>query len=173
MFEVKTKSPDHRILTVPEVETEFLFEARVVLYNPPVDVGAGPEGHRKIYFVESGTFDGPKLRGRVIPNSGADWARVRSDGASHLDVRFCLETDDGAIIYAHWHGRFTTSPENLEYALDFAKPDDPQGADRYYFRTSPEFETGDERYAWLNNIVAVTKSRTGNGGVIHRVFAIK
>lgn len=28
------------------------------------------------------------------------------------------------------------------------------------------------RYAWLNNIVAVTKSRTGDGEPIHRVFAV-
>jgi hypothetical protein len=156
-----------------EVETEFLFEARVALHLPFVDVGAGPEGHREIYFVKGGTFEGPKMRGQVVPNSGADWVRVRTDGSSHLDVRFCLETDDGAIIYSHWHGRFTALPEHLEYALDLKKPDDPQGADRYYFRTNPEFETGNERYAWLNNIVTVTKSRTGGGGVIHRVFAIK
>ena len=156
-----------------EIETEFLFEARVALYHPPVDVGAGPEGRRVIYFVKSGAFEGPRLRGRVVPNSGADWVRVRPDGSFHLDVRFCLETDDGAMIYVHWHGRSTALPENLEYALDLAKPDDPQGGDRYYFRTNPEFETGDKRYAWLNNIVSVTKSRTGDGGVIHRVFAIK
>jgi Protein of unknown function (DUF3237) len=52
-----------RRLTMSEVETEFLFEARVALYQPPIDVGAGPEGHRAIYFVKSGTFEGPKLRG--------------------------------------------------------------------------------------------------------------
>jgi Protein of unknown function (DUF3237) len=59
----------------------------------------------------------------------------------------CLKTHDGAIIYVHWHGRMVASAENLEYALDFAKPDDPLSAEeRYYFRTSPVFETGDERY---------------------------
>jgi Protein of unknown function (DUF3237) len=108
-----------------------------------------------------------------VPNSGADWVRGRPDGSFHLDVRFCLETDDGAMIYTHWYGRFSASLENLEYALDLNKPDNPQGGDRYYFRTNPEFETGDERYAWLNNIVCATKSRTGDGGVIHRVFIIK
>ena len=43
----------------------------------------------------------------------------------------------------------------------------------YYFRTNPLFETGDERYAWLNTIVAVGKGRTGDGGVIHEIFAVK
>jgi len=59
------------------------------------------------------------------------------------------------------------------YALDFAKPDDVLGAQRYYFRASPRFEVADERYAWLNGLLSVTKSRTGDGGVIHRVFAIR
>ena len=156
-----------------EIETEFLFEARVTLHLPPLDLGLGPEGHRAIYFVKGGTFEGPRLRGRVVPDSGADWVRVRPDGSSHLDVRFCLETDDGALIYAFWHGRFVAPAEHEAYALDLEKPDDPAGANRYYFRAAPEFETSDARYAWLNNIVAVTKSRTGGHGVVHRFFAIK
>jgi Protein of unknown function (DUF3237) len=107
------------------------------------------------------------------PNSGGDWVRVRPDGSSHLDVRFCLETHDSALLYLHWHGRFHAPPEHLDYALDLEKPDDPAGAGRYYFRTAPEFETADPRYAWLNGIVAVSKSRTGGGGVIHRVFEVR
>lgn len=154
-----------------EIETEFLFEARVQL--EVIDVGDGPEGHRTIHIVKGGRFEGPKLSGEVIPNSGADWVHARKDGGFHLDVRFCLKTDDGAILYLTWHGRFYAEPENLEYALDQSKADDPDGAERYYFRTAPEFETADPRYAWLNNIMAVTKSRTGDGGVIHRVFAVK
>lgn len=156
-----------------EVETEFLFEIRVKLDPTTIDVGPGPEGHRTIYLVKGGRFEGPKLSGDVVPDSGADWVRARPDGGFHLDVRFCLKTDDGALLYLTWHGRFHAPPEELEYAADQSKPDDPAGAGRYYFRAAPEFETADPRYAWLNNIVAVTKSRTGDGGVIHRVFAVK
>ncbi|MBX9796217.1 DUF3237 domain-containing protein [Sphingomonas sp.] len=154
-------------------DLEFLFEARVKLHLPPIDIGAAPEGHRAIYIVKGGHFDGPRLKGRVVPDSGADWVRVRADGSSHLDVRFTLETHDGAMLYLHWHGRFWAAPEHADYALDLEKPDDVAGANRYYFRTAPEFETGDPRYAWLNNVVAVTRSRTGDGGVIHRVYAVR
>lgn len=155
-----------------EVETEFLFEARVQL-KPPLDIGATPEGHRMIVNVAGGTFDGPKLRGEVVPDTGADWSRIRADGGGHLDVRFCLRTDDGALIYAHWYGVMAFEPAERDYALDFRKPDDPAGADRYYFRTSPRFEAAEPRYSWLNNLVTVSKSRTGDGGVIHRIFAVK
>ncbi len=126
-----------------------------------------------VFVVAGGRVEGPRIKGEVIPMSGADWSRVRPDGSGALDVRMCLRTDDGAIIYVHWLGRMIASPENLAYALDFAKPDDPEGAAyRYYFRTAPMFETGDDRYAWLNDIVCASRSRTGDGGVIHRVFQI-
>lgn len=90
-----------------------------------------------------------------------------------FDVRFCLETHDGAWLYLHWEGRFWSPPEDADYALDLEKPDDPSGAWRYYFRAAPQFETGDHRYAWLNNVIAVSKSRTGDGGPVHRVFAVR
>lgn len=154
-------------------DLEFLFEARVQLHLPATSVGQMPEGQRVIFLIKGGTFEGPRLRGRVVPDTGADWVLIRPNGTSHLDVRFCLETHDGAWIYLHWQGRFWSAPEDAEYALDITKPDDPAGAWRYYFRAAPQFETGDARYAWLNDMMAVTKSRTGDGCAIHRVFAVK
>ena len=154
-------------------DLEFLFEARVQLHLPPMDVGSMSDGQRVIFLVKGGTFEGPLLRGRVVPDAGADWIRIRPDGSGMLDVRFCLETHDGALLYAHWEGRVWTPPEDAEYAFDVEKPDDPNGAWRYYFRAAPQFETGDERYAWLNNVVTVSKSRTGDGGPIHRVYAVR
>ena len=154
-------------------ELEFLFEARVQLHLPPLDVGLTPEGTRLIFLVKGGTFEGPHLRGRVVPDAGADWVRIRPDGIGILDVRFCLETHDKALLYVYWQGRFWSAPEDADYATDLEKADDPAGAWRYYFRAAPQFETGDRRYAWLNNVIAVTQSRTGDGGPIHRVFAVR
>lgn len=154
------------------IDTEFLFEAHIPL-AAPMHVGQTPEGYRMIVNVAGGTFAGPRLRGDVIPMSGADWSRIRADGAGALDVRMCLRTDDDALLYVHWHGLMVADPEHLDYALDFAKADDIAGSSRYYFRTCPQFETAAPQYAWLNKIIAVSTSRTGGGGVIHRVFAIK
>lgn len=151
---------------------EFLFEARVKLHLPAMDIGALCDGSRVIFHVKGGTFEGPVLRGRVVPNSGADWIRIRPDGTGMMDVRFCLETEDNALLYLQWQGRFWSAPEDAEYMFDVEKADDPAGAWRYYFRAAPIFETSDPRYAWLNNIVAVTKSRTGDGGPIHRFFVV-
>ena len=54
-----------------EVETEFLFEARVSLADP-THVGQTPEGYRMIVNILGGRFEGPKLSGSVLPMSGAD-----------------------------------------------------------------------------------------------------
>lgn len=168
---LKHHSSDWDAFSPPELE--FLFEARVQLHLPPINVGTMPEGERVVFTVQGGTFEGPHLSGRVVPDSGADWVLVRSDGSAKLDVRFCLQTHDNALIYLYWQGRFWSEPEDREYAFDVQKCDDPSGAWRYYFRATPYFETSDKRYAWLNNIVAVTKSRTGGGGPIHRIFAVR
>ena len=93
-----------------EIETEFLFEGRVQLELPPMDVGETPSGNIRIFYIKGGTFEGPKLKGTVLPG-GADWVTVRPDGSSHLDVRFCLQTDDGALLYLHWVGRFYVEDE--------------------------------------------------------------
>ncbi|MEO0362352.1 MAG: DUF3237 domain-containing protein [Pseudomonadota bacterium] len=154
-----------------EIETEFLFEARVRLAEP-IHVGPTPEGRRMIVNVKGGVFEGPRLRGEVVADTGADFARIRANGGGALDVRFLLRTDDGALIYAHWHGVMAFDEAERSYALDFDKPDDPSGAHRYYFRTAPRFETADERYGWLNDVLAVSRSRTGGGGVVHRIFKI-
>ena len=156
-----------------ELHTEFLFEIKIPL-QPPMDLGSTPDGRRMIFMARSGKFEGPRLKGIVIPMSGGDWSRVRADGSGVLDVRLTLQTDDDALILMTYGGRMVASQENFAYALDFTKPDDPKGAqERYYFRTNPVFETGDERYAWLNGIISVGKGRTGDGGVIYEVFEVK
>ena len=157
---------------MPELQSEFLFQMRVKL-APPIESGPTPNGHRMVCMGESGTVEGPRIRGEVMPMSGGDWAVLRPDGSGALDVRLSLKTDDGAVILMTYHGRMVPLDGDIGYALDFAKPDDPEGADRYYFRTNPLFETGDERYKWLNHLVSIGKGRTGDGGVIYDVFAIQ
>ena len=46
--------------------------------------------------ITGGTFEGPRLKGKVLP--GADWQIVRPDGVLELEARYALETDDGALI---------------------------------------------------------------------------
>mgnify|MGYP003481801159 CR=1 FL=1 len=70
----------------------------------PVAVGAGPFGTRQIFDVTGGSFEGPKLRGKLLP-SGGDWILIGPDGFGRLDVRATLATTTSACICMHWNRR--------------------------------------------------------------------
>lgn len=79
--------------------TRFVYEALVEL-EPTRPLGDGPLGERRIVPITGGRFEGPRLRGRVLPG-GADRQLVRADGVRELDALYELETDDGAVITVH------------------------------------------------------------------------
>src|SRR5438128_11894819 len=61
-------------------------------------IGAVPHGSRVTAPIAGGHFEGPRLRGKVLPGGG-DWTLLRGDGVLELDLRVTLETDDGALIH--------------------------------------------------------------------------
>jgi hypothetical protein len=111
----------------------------------------GPSGTRLIVESGPGTFAGPKLKGTAKAPSG-DWVTARPDGSLGLDVRVLLETDDGAVILMTFRG---VSPDGGTT-----------------IRTAPLFETGDERYAWLNNVQAVATGTSADGKVTYDVYQL-
>jgi hypothetical protein len=144
-----------------------LFQAEITL-APPQDLGETPQGRRRIIGITGGRFSGERLSGRVLAG-GADWQVIRADGVAELDARYTLETTDGALIYVRncgvRHGapdvlRKLSNGENIEPSL-------------YYMRTTPRFETGDARYAWLNRIVCVATGARRPAAVELEVFEIK
>ena len=64
----------------------------------PLKIGAVPHGTRVTAPIAEGRFEGPRLRGRVLPGGG-DWTLLRGDGVLELDLRITLETDDRALIH--------------------------------------------------------------------------
>lgn len=133
------------------------------------DVGATPHGTRRIAPIGGGVFEGPRLRGTVLPGGSADWLLLRPDGVLELDLRLTLETDDGALISMKSFGVRHGPPEIIA-ALGRGEEVDPSS---YYFRTTPRFETAHPRYAFLNRLIAVaTGDRRPEGPVytIHEVL---
>ena len=117
--------------------------------------------------ITGGQFEGPRLRGRVLPGGG-DWTLLRADGVLELDLRLTLETDDGALIHMTSFGYRHGPPEVLA-ALGRGESVDPAS---YYFRTTPRFETGDPRYAFLNRILAVSAGDRRAEGPIYTIDEI-
>jgi hypothetical protein len=135
--------------------------------NALLEVGTGPYGTRLVSNAAGGTFEGPRLRGNVLP-SGGDWLLVDAEGGWHLDVRLVLETDDGARIYVQYYGVLVMN-EATNAALAQG------GSTAYgdtYFMTQLRFETGDIRYSWLNQVVAVGEGRLEPDAVEYRVLQL-
>ncbi len=147
------------------MKLEHLVSYRADLKQPPTEIGNGPLGNRVIFDVAGGTFEGPRLRGRLL-ESGGDWALIGPDGVGRLDVRGTLETDDGARIYMQYFGVLEMN-EAVTAAVARGEGTEWGAA---LFVTQPRFETGDERYAWLNRVLAVAEGRFMPGGVEYRVY---
>jgi hypothetical protein len=110
------------------------------------DIGATPRGALSIFPVTGGSFDGDRLRGRVLAGGG-DWVITKGDGVIEVDLRVTLETDDGALI----HMTFTGVRDD----------------GHKYFRTLPRFETAAPQYAFLHRLLAVGIGEIRDEGPVH------
>jgi hypothetical protein len=119
--------------------------------SPIQEIGSTPEGTLTIFPVTGGSFDGERLRGKVL-TGGGDWVTARINGMMTLDLRVTLETDDGSLIYMTFTG-----------IRDDAN---------HYFRTVPRFETAAPRYAFLNRLLAVGTAEMGVEGPVHVIEEI-
>lgn len=131
-----------------------------------LSIGNSPIGMRTIVPVTGGWVRGARLNGTVV-GPGADWAVVGTDGYVRLDVRIQLQTDDGALVYVEYPGLLELNEASLG-ALAGGSSD----YDDHYFRTTPRFETGDDRYGWLNTSVFVGRGRLAAGVVEYEIYRV-
>jgi hypothetical protein len=151
---------------MPDIKTELLF--KIDLEVPPVlDFGNTPYGGRRIARVMSGKFEGPKLSGTVLPGGG-DWLLMRNDGVLQLDVRLPLQTQDGHLIYMTYKG-LRHGPKDVIDRLNRGEAVDPA---LYYFRATPYFETGSDKYGWINRICTVATGQRSATGPTYHVFEV-
>ncbi|MEI7711882.1 MAG: DUF3237 domain-containing protein [Rhodospirillales bacterium] len=130
-------------------------------------VGATPGGNRRVGLVAGGTFEGPRLKGTILPG-GADWLMGRSDGSTTLDVRIVLQTDDGATIGMTYRG-LRHGPDAVMAKVNAGEMVDPS---EYYFRTAIFFETASEKYDWLNRAIAIGSGYRPPEGPVYDIFEV-
>jgi hypothetical protein len=118
------------------------------------EIGSGPHGTRVTFPITGGSFEGDRLRGKVLPGGG-DWVVKRADGVLELDLRITLQADDGALIHMTFEG-----------IRDDGAPEAP------YFRTLPRFETADAKYSFLNRLLAVGTGEIRAEGPVHMIEEI-
>jgi hypothetical protein len=130
-------------------------------------VGTVPHGIRSVVPVTGGDFEGPQLRGKVLPG-GSDWLLLRPDGVLELDLRIALETNDHALISMTFQG-LRHGPPDVIAAVTRGEVVEPA---RYYFRTLPRFEASTKAYGFLNRIVTVGVGEARPDGAVHRIDEI-
>ena len=111
---------------MPGIKTEFLFT--IALEVEVSNLGDTPYGSRRIFRLDTGSFEGPKLKGTVLPG-GACWMLMRRDDVLEIEARITLETDDKQQIYMSWKA-FRHGPKEVIDRLNRGESVDP-GA--YYF----------------------------------------
>jgi len=129
---------------VVPIKLEYVFQIRID-FSERVSFQT-PTGRRAYVPAVSGVIEGPRLQGKVVPHSGADFA-----ANGRLNAHYMLQASDGAMIYINNTGYL--------YPAD-NKPldrDDPSwGGDReFYFRLTPVFDTPIGPHDWLTRTVIV------------------
>jgi Protein of unknown function (DUF3237) len=151
-------------MTTMRIAPLFIFQIQV---KPPSVIGATPGHDRRIGEISGGSFEGEKLRGRIL-SGGSDWQSLRADGTTTLNVRLVMETDDGALIGMTYLG-MRHGPKEV---LDRIARGDKVSPTEYYMRATPYYETASEKYGWLNRIVSVAYGHRMAGGAIYQVFEV-
>ena len=121
-----------------------------------LEVGEGPKGTRLVVEVREVSLESERVNASLAIRDAADWGTVSDNGKlMSLDVRFTLKTDDGEFIYVEYGGR-----GNLETGL---------------VGTAPTFQTGSEKYSWLNSIQGVAAGQVNleTGELVYRLYELK
>lgn len=138
------------------IELVPLATATLTLKEPLL-IPETPAGTRVIAEVSDIVFEGERIRAHMKGSASADWLSISPQLVGTLDVRYLLETDDGALIYTWYHGRM-----DLSGGI---------GASPTY--AAPLYETGDARYTWLNTVQAVAKGTLDGETLVYEIAEVR
>jgi hypothetical protein len=158
-------TPLHERPLLSELPVEHLCDLSVEL--EPAQLIATAVGTRITFIARGGRLDGQHLRGELVPGGG-DWLIVGTDQIARVDVRATVHTDDDALIHYESRGIIKIPAGGLERLnrgerLPFEET---------YVRTTPRFETSDERYAWLSELVIVGYNELSRNHIDYRMYTV-
>ena len=132
-------------LTNQAPSLEYVMELRVTC-DKSYTIGTTQHGERIVIPITGGTFEGPAIRGTVLPG-GADYQLYdKANNRNELEAIYDIRTDDGVNIHIRNIGLWMMNDG------------------KEYFATSPKFEApADSRYDWLNNAIFVCKPHGEKG----------
>jgi hypothetical protein len=135
------------------IELVHLCDAHIKL-REAITLPDTPLGTRMIFEVANADFEGARFTAALKGVGSADWVTIDARGIGTLDVRLTLETHDGAIVFTTYRGRFDIAAGGTIYA-------------------APLYDTGDERYLWLNSIQAIAKGATDGTNLEYEIYEVR
>ena len=122
---------------------EFAFEEIVSLGEVAMP-GETAHGGRIIIPITGGTFEGPQIKGVVVPG-GWDWQLRREDGCTEVEADYFLQTDDNVLINVVNKGVICIAADGSLLPV----------------RTLPVFEAPRGKYEWLSKAAFVGTLQPG------------
>jgi hypothetical protein len=147
-------------------QLEFVFEARVKV-AAPIELGDTPRGRQRMIPILGGTVEGPDFHAEVLAG-GADWQFLRPDGATELEARYVIRTQDGTPIAVVNRGLRHAPPEINDRLLAGEKVDPAH----VYFRATPSFYSASPAHDWLNRSIFVCTGQRWPDGVLLDFFRV-
>jgi hypothetical protein len=153
---------------------EFAFEVRLYFSRvqtiASMPTGAGRGG----VYLGTGEFSGPRLNGKVVPDSGGDYALFRPDDTVSFDARYMLQENDGTLILLQNRGYlWGYKDDTMRRLRDMAFTGGPAVSPaEYYFRTFPSFEVDTGKHDWLTRHVIIGIGERKADGNLIRYYAL-
>lgn len=143
--------------TLDKPHLEFAMEVRLRFTRVQAIPDTPTGGMRTAVYVDSGEFEGPRLKGKAVPNSGGDYAYFRPDDVAMFDARYMLEEEDGTLILLHnkgflWGRHDDTMQKLRNWAFQGGEP---VSHAEYYLRAAPTFEVSKGKHDWLTKHVFI------------------
>jgi hypothetical protein len=106
---------------------------------------------------------------RSFAATGVDWMAMSPDGYWRPDVRAQFVTYDGAFVFMQYTGLVEQTPDFKAAAT----ANEETAFEEHYMRLAIKFDTGDRRYAWLNQHLFVSQGRLlGTDHIEYEVYPI-
>lgn len=143
-------------------QLEFVFRIRIFFKERMRLAPTTPQGGRVYVPVPSGDIEGPRLQGIVMPYSGGDYARGRSDGVAELNAHYMLQASDGALIYINNRGFLYGRDDD---GKPIVQGEDRRAAEGFrikpntYFRIAPVFDAPVGPHEWLTRTLIVGRGQ--------------
>jgi hypothetical protein len=142
--------------SIPKIGLRWAFSARVFFADRVmINTMDSPAG-RGYTSVGGGDIWGPRLQGRVLPHSGADYYKTT------FNTYYMLQAADGALIFIHNRGTMRRFAAHYEPGKPLLPPPAPPASQEgawTRFRATSLFTAPIGPHDWMNRTVFVANSQ--------------